>query len=43
VRVVVQAKREERRIIARNFKGSGIPAQQIALWTGLSVEDIAKL
>jgi hypothetical protein len=36
---VVQAKRE----IARNLKGSGIPASQIAVWTGLSAEDIAKL
>ncbi|MDR1351878.1 MAG: hypothetical protein LBK05_01245 [Treponema sp.] len=36
---VVQAKRE----IARNFKQLGIPVEQIAQGTGLSIEDIAKL
>ncbi|MDR1128812.1 MAG: Rpn family recombination-promoting nuclease/putative transposase [Treponema sp.] len=40
---VVQAKREERREIARNFKQLGIPVEQIAQGTGLSVEEIAAL
>jgi predicted transposase/invertase (TIGR01784 family) len=40
---LVEAKREERREIARNFKQLGIPVEQIAHGTGLSPEDIAKL
>jgi outer membrane biogenesis lipoprotein LolB len=48
---VVQAKRDGQRDgqrnkaleIAMNLKGSGIPVQQIALWTGLSVDEITKL
>ncbi|MDR1351636.1 MAG: hypothetical protein LBK05_00010, partial [Treponema sp.] len=44
---VVQAKREgrqeERRAIAQNLKQLGIPVEQIAQGTGLSIEDIAKL
>jgi hypothetical protein len=35
--------RERDREIARNRKDSGIPAQQIALWTGLLPDEIAKL
>jgi DNA-binding Lrp family transcriptional regulator len=31
------------REVARNFKKIGIPIEQIARATGLSVEDIAKL
>jgi predicted transposase/invertase (TIGR01784 family) len=33
----------ERREVARNFKEMGIPIEQIAQGTGLSIEDIAKL
>ena len=48
---VVQAERNGRQQgrqqgileVAGNLKNSGIPAPQIALWTGLSIEDIAKL
>jgi hypothetical protein len=44
---LVQAKREgrqERSIeIARGLKSSNIPYSQIALWTGLSPEEIAAL
>ena len=40
---MVQAKREARKEVAGNLKSSGIPARQIALWTGLSIEDIANL
>jgi predicted transposase/invertase (TIGR01784 family) len=37
------ARREGREEIARNFKKLGIPVEQIAQGTGLSVEDIEKL
>jgi predicted transposase/invertase (TIGR01784 family) len=37
------AREEGIREIARNFKKMGIPIEQIAQGTGLSVEDIAKL
>jgi predicted transposase/invertase (TIGR01784 family) len=48
---VVQAKRDGRKEgrkegkleIARNLKGTGIPLQQIAVWTGLSPDDITTL
>ncbi|MDR0683803.1 MAG: hypothetical protein LBF83_01560 [Spirochaetaceae bacterium] len=38
-----QGRKQEKLEIAGNLKNSGIPAPQIALWTGLSIEDIAKL
>jgi predicted transposase/invertase (TIGR01784 family) len=38
-----EGRREGRQEIAQNLKGSGIPAKQIALWTGLSPDEIAKL
>jgi predicted transposase/invertase (TIGR01784 family) len=37
------ARREERQAIARNFKALGVPNEQIAQGTGLSLDDIAKL
>jgi hypothetical protein len=37
------ARQEERQAIARNFKALGVPNEQIAQGTGLSLDDIAKL
>jgi predicted transposase/invertase (TIGR01784 family) len=36
-------RQEERQEIARNLKAIGIPVEQIAQGTGLSVDEIAKL
>jgi predicted transposase/invertase (TIGR01784 family) len=38
-----EGKQEGMREVARNFKKMGIPVEQIARGTGLSVEEIAKL
>jgi hypothetical protein len=38
-----EGRRERDREIAQNLKGSGVSAQQIALWIGLSPDEIAKL
>jgi predicted transposase/invertase (TIGR01784 family) len=38
-----EGKREGIQEIARNFKKIGVPLEQIAQGTGLSVEDIARL
>ena len=38
-----QAKTEEKSLIAKNFKNSGIPYETIAKCTGLSIEEIEKL
>jgi predicted transposase/invertase (TIGR01784 family) len=37
------ARREEKLEIARNFKNMGVPVEQIALGTGLSIEEIGRI
>ena len=38
-----QAKTEQKSLIAKNFKNSGIPYETIAQCTGLTIEEIEKL
>ena len=40
---LAQGKAEEKSLIAKNFKNSGIPYELIAQCTGLSIEEIEQL